>query len=166
MTLRSMVIPSRMSQRSDRVIYSNEPPLNFNTAWDDAARTEVRMSELGAPTDEADGDLDVLAWKTTGQVLLLECKRLQLARTVAEIAEICRRFQGQAKDELDRHLQRARWVRGHPQSLAAIVGFVPNTSQIDARLVTNVHVPMMYLTTLPVPSDKIGPLRELELTAD
>jgi len=25
-----------MSQRSDRVIYSNEPPLNFNTARDDA----------------------------------------------------------------------------------------------------------------------------------
>jgi len=31
-----MVIPSTMSQRSDRVIYSNEPPLNFNTARDDA----------------------------------------------------------------------------------------------------------------------------------
>jgi len=27
-----------MSQRSDRVIYSNEPPLNFNTARDDASR--------------------------------------------------------------------------------------------------------------------------------
>jgi len=25
-----------MSQRSDRVIYINEPPLNFNTARDDA----------------------------------------------------------------------------------------------------------------------------------
>jgi len=36
MTLRSMVIPSTMSQRSDRVIYINEPPLNFNTARDDA----------------------------------------------------------------------------------------------------------------------------------
>ena len=31
-----MVIRSRVSQRSDRVIHINEPPLNFNTARDDA----------------------------------------------------------------------------------------------------------------------------------
>ena len=72
------------------------------------APNEVQMTELGAPSEL--GDIDVLAWKPTGEVLLIECKRLQLARTVAEIAEICRRFRGEAKDELDKHVQRVNWV--------------------------------------------------------
>ena len=50
------------------------------------ARNEVQMTELGAPPEL--GDIDVLAWKMNGEVLaIIECKRLQLARTVAEIAE-------------------------------------------------------------------------------
>lgn len=30
---------------------------------------------------------------------------------------------------------------------------------INDRLVTNTHVPMMYLTSLPIEADKIGPLK-------
>jgi hypothetical protein len=120
------------------------------------ARNEVQMTELGASSEL--GDIDVLAWKPSGEVLLIECKRLQLARTVAEIAEICRRFRGEAKDELDRHVRRVAWAMKHLSSLAPIVGFTPDVHRIDARLVTNTHVPMMYLTSLPIPSDKIGPL--------
>jgi Holliday junction resolvase len=107
------------------------------------ARNEVQMTELGAQSEF--GDLDVLAWKPTGEVLLVECKRLQLARTVAEIAEICRRFKGEAKDELDKHMRRVNWVMEHPSSLERIMGFSPDPECIDARLVTNTHVPMMYL---------------------
>lgn len=121
-------------------------------------RNEVNMSELGAPRKDADGDVDVLAWKPSGEVLLIECKRLQLARTVAEIAEICRRFRGDAKDELDKHVKRANWVIQNPSSLQKIVGFIPTPNSIDARLVTNTHVPMMYLNSLPIPAEKIGPL--------
>lgn len=120
------------------------------------ARNEVNMSELGAPQKAADGDIDVLAWKPSGEVLLIECKRLQLARTVAEIAEICRRFRGEAKDELDKHVRRVNWVSQNPSSLARIVGFIPSHNSIDARLVTNTHVPMMYLSSLPIPAEKIG----------
>ncbi len=122
------------------------------------ARNEVKMSELGAPQTAADGDIDVLAWKSSGDVLLIECKRLQLARTVAEIAEICRKFRGEAKDDLDKHVKRANWVIQNPSSLKQIVGFIPSHNSIDARLVTNTHVPMMYLESLPIPTEKIGPL--------
>jgi hypothetical protein len=101
----------------------------------------------------------VLAWKPTGEVLIIECKRLQLARTVAEIAEICRRFRGEAKDDLDRHVQRVNWVIKNPLSLERIVGFRPDNDRTDAKLVTNTVVPMMYLTSLPIPAEKIGPLR-------
>jgi Holliday junction resolvase len=119
------------------------------------ARNEVNMTELGASSEL--GDIDVLAWKPTGEVLLIECKRLQLARTVAEIAEICRRFRGDAKDELDKHVQRINWVLENPLSLERIVGFRPDRARIDAKLVTNTHVPMMYLTSLPITPDQIVP---------
>jgi len=120
------------------------------------ARTEVKMSELQAPPEL--GDIDVLAWMPSGEVLLIECKHLQLARTIAEIAEVCRRFRGEARDELDKHMRRINWVKQHPLSLERILEFRPDPGKVDARLVTDTHVPMMYLTTLPIPADKIGPL--------
>jgi hypothetical protein len=105
------------------------------------------------------GDVDVLAWKPSGEIQLIECKRLQLARTVAEVAEICRRFRGEAKDELDKHVRRVNWIRANPAGLQRIVGFVPDPARIDDRLVTNTHVPMIYLTSLPIEVNKIGPLK-------
>jgi hypothetical protein len=123
-------------------------------------RNEVQMTELGAAPEFADGDIDVLAWRSSREVLLIECKRLQLARTVAEIAEICRRFRGESKDDLDKHVRRVKWVMQNPSSLERILGFGPDPNRIDHRLVTNTHVPMMYLTSLPIEGDKIGPLRQ------
>lgn len=122
-----------------------------------AARNEVQMTELGGSAGL--GDVDVLAWKPTGEIWIIECKRLQLARTVAEIAEICGRFKGEANDELDKHVQRLNWIRANPAALQRIVGFPPDVARIDDRLVTNTHVPMMYLTSLPIRPDKIGPLK-------
>ncbi|HHY39198.1 MAG TPA: hypothetical protein GX507_09770, partial [Clostridia bacterium] len=119
-------------------------------------RNEVPMTELGGPMEL--GDVDVLAWRPSGEILLVECKRLQLARTVAEIAEVCRRFRGEAMDELDKHIRRVNWIRANPASLHRIVGFAPNPARIDDRLVTNTHVPVMYLTSLPIEAEKIGPL--------
>lgn len=120
------------------------------------AKTEVKMTELGAPADL--GDVDVLAWKSDGTIRLIECKRLTFARTIAEIANICRRFQGEAKDELAKHLRRVEWIGQNPQCLRNIVGFVPDPSFIDNRLVTNTQVPMKYMESLPIDPDKIGPL--------
>jgi hypothetical protein len=119
-------------------------------------RKEVNMSELKAPTEY--GDIDVLAWKESGEILLIECKRLQFAKTIAEIAEICRRFRGEDRDELDKHIQRVKWIKENPSSLRDIVGFTPNSVQIDHRLVTNTHVPMMYISSLPIEPEKIGPI--------
>jgi len=129
------------------------------SGWE--VRNEVKMSELKTDPILADGDIDVLAWKSNGEVLIIECKRLQLARTIAEIAEICRRFQGEAKDELGKHLRRVNWVKNNPESLKLIIGFVPEVDSIDDRLITNTHVPMRYLTYLPIPPEKIGPFNFL-----
>ena len=125
-----------------------------NRGWQ--TRNEVQMTELGASAKL--GDVDVLAWKPHGEIQIIECKRLRLARTVAEIAEICRRFRGEAKDELDKHVQRINWIKANPTGLQRIVGFIPNPALIDDRLVTNTPVPMTYLTSLPIEAGKIGPL--------
>ena len=120
-------------------------------------RIEVQMTELGAPAEL--GDVDVLAWKPNEEIQVVECKRLQLARTFGEIAEICRRYRGEAKDELHKHIKRITWIRANPAGLQPIVGFLPNPDRIDDRLVTNTHVPMTYLTSLPIEAGKIGPLQ-------
>lgn len=119
-------------------------------------RSLVQMTELGAAQEL--GDVDVLAWKSTGEVLITECKRLQLARTVAEVAEVCRRFRGEAMDELARHVRRVEWIKDNPECLQAIIGRVPNRDCIDERLVTSTHVPLMYLDCLPIEATKIVPL--------
>lgn len=125
-------------------------------------RQRVPMTELGAPAEL--GDIDVLAWKADTRVCAIECKRLQPARTVAEMAEVCRRFEGKEKDELDKHLRRVDWIRRNPAGLARVVGFAPTSHQIDHRIVTSNLVPMMYLTTLPIDPDKIGPLSDFSTT--
>ena len=120
-------------------------------------RNEVQMTELGASAKL--GDVDVLAWKPSGKIQIIECKRLRLARSVAEVAEICRRFRGEAKDELGKHVRRVNWIKTNPEGLQHIIGLMPNLARIDDRLVTNTHVPMTYLTSLPVEPSKIGPLK-------
>lgn len=119
-------------------------------------RLEVNMTELGAAKEL--GDIDVLAWDSTGKILIIECKRLQLARTIGEIADVCRRFRGEAKDELAKHVRRVDWIKGNYSGLKAIVGINPRVENIDDRLVTNIQVPMTFLKSLPVGPDKIGPL--------
>ncbi len=122
-------------------------------------KIEVPMTQIGASSEL--GDVDVLAWKPDGEILVVECKRLRLARTVAEISEICRRFRGEAKDELSKHLRRTNWIVINPTSLNTITGLTVNPDRIDHRLVTNVQVPMRYLTMLPIPNDKICLLDDL-----
>ena len=112
------------------------------------------MTELGAAAEY--GDIDVLAWRETGEVQIIECKCLYLARTIAEIAEICGRFRGEAKDELARHVRRVRWIEGRLDGLRNAVGFIPVLRQVTHRLVTNTHVPMRYMEGLPIEPALIG----------
>lgn len=126
-------------------------------------RTEVKMTELGATADY--GDVDVLAWKATGDVQIIECKCLYLARTVAEIAEICNRFRGEAKDELAKHVRRVRWIEERPDVLRNTVAFVPVSGRISHRLVTNTHVPMQYMEGLPMEPALMGLPRWMRMDA-
>ena len=147
-----------MNDRRGRAFTQRVAERLRNIGW--RTRTEVGMRELGGAVE--DGDVDVLAWNDAGEIQIIECKCLYLARTVAEVAEICGRFRGEAQDELARHLRRVDWIREHVAVLEDVVGFVPNATEVSHRLVTNTHVPVRYIEQLPIDPDLIGLPRWLE----
>ena len=83
-----------MNDRRGRAFTQRVAERLRNIGW--RTRTEVGMRELGGSGE--DGDVDVLAWSDAGEIQVIECKCLYLARTVTEVAEICGRFRGEAKD--------------------------------------------------------------------
>ena len=91
----------------------------------------------------------------------IECKRLQPARTVGEIAELLTHFRGEGKDRLGRHMNRDAWVRAHPDALMRHLGVDAVAPRMTPALVTNRLVPMAYLAGLPLSPDQIIPLDSL-----
>lgn len=112
-----------------------------------SARTEVQMSELGAPEEAASGDIDVLAWKD-GVVCVCECKELWFARTIGQIVEQLSRFRGREGDDLFKHLRRAEWVRANPGCLSRVIG--SSAFQMRSLLITSKIVPMQFVSGLDV----------------
>lgn len=124
------------------------------------ARTEVRMSTVGAPAEL--GDVDIVAWRTgDDRLLLLECKRLQPARTIGEISELLRQFRGETGDRLGKHMRRYAWVVEHGRDIRVALGVPHHATSIVPALVTNRDVPMRFRTDLPLPPDRIIPLARL-----
>jgi hypothetical protein len=119
-------------------------------------RTQLTMTTLGGSQEL--GDIDVLAWSANEpRVLLVECKRLQPARTIGEIVDVLREFQGNAGDSLDRHLRRTKWLHDNPRGLFEIIGREVTSSALVPVLVTNRFVPMRYRDDLPLPPNQIVP---------
>jgi hypothetical protein len=112
-----------------------------------SVRVEVQMTELKAPTNEATGDIDVLAWRGDC-VCICECKELLFARTITEVSEQLARFRGKKGDDLSKHLRRVQWLGSHGDRLTPIVG--KGTFQFRSLLVTSKIVPMKYIADLPV----------------
>ena len=130
--------------------------------WD--AVTRVEMSSLGAPS--AYGDIDVLAWRHSGVTWVVECKWLQPANTVGEIADVLKQFAGEAKDDLGKHVRRIEWAKAHPASLSRICRLPAIQAMVRSLLVTNTDVPMMYMGSLPISARDIVPLVRLAARLD
>ncbi len=119
-----------------------------------------RMTEFGA--DDSYGDLDVLAWRPqSGLFYIIESKRLRFARTVAEIGEQLREFQGEEMDRLTRHLRRCDWLAQHPDALRRVARTNLANSKLMPLLVTSTVVPMQFTKGLPLPPERIVPLSRL-----
>jgi hypothetical protein len=136
---------------------NHRPRLAFN------AEVAARLSELGwrvelelkltkllnqsLPKDY--GDVDVLAYKrSSGRVLVIECKDVQYKKTLGEVAEQLADYRGELKpngepDDLKRHLDRVAILRAHSQRVADYVG-LPGPIQLDGYLVFKNPVPMRF----------------------
>jgi len=105
------------------------------------ALPEVQMTALGAPAERGMGDVDVLAWN--GDVICVcECKELLFARTVGEVVSQLVRFRGQTGDDLDKHLQRVKFLEENYQGLRRITGI--DSPRVVSILITSKTVPMQF----------------------
>lgn len=124
------------------------------------ARAEVEMSSLGAPAEL--GDIDVVAWRSDDpRLVLVECKRLQPARTIGEIVDLLLEFRGATGDRLDRHLRRTQWVRENAHAVRTTLGIPARCNDVMALLIANRDVPMSYAQGLALPADQIRSLNSL-----
>lgn len=94
------------------------------------------------------GDVDVVAWRPDGRVLLIECKDVQYRKTYGEIAEQLADFRGVIKpngkpDLLRKHLDRVALAR---TDLAGVAKFAKLTAveEVESFLVFRNPVPMQY----------------------
>lgn len=113
------------------------------------ARSEVLMTTLGAPQEL--GDIDVLLLSEDGRLIAIECKNLQMAKTISEVADVLNRFKGHGEgDELLKHLKRVDWVINNLNQVKERVAFKGVVSSFEHYLLTNTEMPMQYVTELPI----------------
>jgi hypothetical protein len=120
-------------------------------------RMEVEISALGAPPNEASGDVDVLAWKGN-VVCVCECKELLFARNISEVADQLVRFRGLAGDDLDKHLRRVGFIRSHNNNILRLTNLT--NPRVVALLITSKIVPMQFMETVGtevVSADQVTP---------
>ena len=122
------------------------------------ARAAVKMSEFGAAHL---GDIDVLACTADRDAaLIVECKQLRFARTVAEVGEQLQRFRGQPKDDLWAHLRRIEWLREHASVLMKKLN-LRDGFRLHQLLVTEKLVPMAFVKGLAIPPETVVPATRL-----
>ena len=110
---------------------------------------EVKVTKLlGKGFDKDHGDVDVLAWRDDGRVLVIECKDVQFRKTLGEMAEQLADFRGEIRankkrDELRKHLDRMAIIRQHLPQLAAYVGRT-SVDAVESHLLFRNPVPMEF----------------------
>jgi hypothetical protein len=111
---------------------------------------EIKLTKLLRKNLGRDwGDIDVFAWNSTSQrILIIECKDVHFRKTYGEIAEQLSDFRGEVKsngkpDMLKKHLDRVDLMR---QNISAVREFVriPDACTVESHLVFKHPVPMQY----------------------
>lgn len=116
------------------------------------AEIEVKVTKLlGRGFDKDHGDIDVLAWRDDGRVLVIECKDVQFRKTLGEMAEQLADFRGEIRpngkrDELRKHLDRMEIILQHLPQVASYLGR-PNVDAIESHLLFRNPVPMEFALT-------------------
>jgi hypothetical protein len=127
-------------------------------------RTEVRLTELGAPKSPDLGDVDVLAWTESGtHVFIGECKRLTPALTVREVIQRLEDFRGDEhrKDSLGKHLDRIAWIQKNRAGVEKITGIPAADISFRPLLITSELVPMRFFEEMNFPTNQVVSVDEL-----
>jgi len=127
-------------------------------------RTEVRLTELGAPRNPNLGDVDVLAWRESGtDVFITECKRLTPALTVREVIQRLEDFRGdeRRKDSLGKHVARVAWLDKNRAGVQKITGIPATAISLRPLLVTSELVPMQFFEDMNFPTNQVVSADEL-----
>lgn len=111
-------------------------------------RADVNLTELGGT--QGLGDVDVLAWHpASGVVMAIECKRLQVARSIGEIGERLSEYSeiapaGEKRTPIQKHLDRLAFLIGSPVGLARATKIPAERIVLKSALVTDHLVPMQF----------------------
>lgn len=133
-----------------------------------STRHDVKLTELGGGQEL--GDVDVLAWHpSSGQVLAIECKRLQKARSIGEIGERLHEYStvappGGKRTPIQKHVDRLAALRGQPAELARLTEITPDRLRLRSVLVTDHLVPMQFSRKAAALLDEIVEFRDIALT--
>lgn len=128
-------------------------------------RKNIGLPELLNSKTELDfGDIDILAWRNdTREILVIECKDLQLARNYSEIASLLSEYQGEEKngkpDKLKKHLNRVSVVIDNPAALTRFTQI--EDPQILSWLCCSGEVPMQYTTIEALKGTTVGSISDL-----
>ena len=116
--------------------------------WEAVSRKKFpEILGKGLPQDP--GDIDVLAWRSDGRIVVLECKNLKFARTPSEIAKQLFKYQGimdkkGRPDMLAKHLQRVALAKKHIGKFRQYTGI--EMGLIEGALIFSNSVPMVFAT--------------------
>jgi len=131
----------------------------LNNGW--LAISEVLMPTLGAPQEL--GDVDVLVLSNDGRLIAIECKNLQMAKTISEVADVLNRFKGHGEnDELLKHIKRVKWITENFDLVKERISFKGEITSFEHYLITNTEMPMKYASGLPINSQLIKSFKSLE----
>ena len=111
-------------------------------------RSRKKFSEiLGERLSIDPGDIDVLAWRPEGRIVVIECKNLQQAKTPSEIAKQLSKYRGRSDtngrpDMLAKHLRRVEMARKHIGAFQKYTSL--KRASVEGAIVFSRSVPMIF----------------------
>jgi hypothetical protein len=129
-------------------------------------KPNVKLTEiLNDKLDRDYGDVDVLAWRD-GLVLAIECKDLELAMTIGEIARQLHEFRGEIgshgkPDRLKKHLLRAEILKGRAADVKKYTRTVGEI-EIQTYLLFSDIVPMSFSEIASLHDVRLATLDEVD----
>ena len=142
----------------------------LRVGWE--AESDVKLTKLlNKKLDKNYGDIDVVAWnRKKCKVYLIECKKLEFAKTPGEIARQIYDFRGVVRDDgkpdrLYKHLQRIKVINQNKDRLIKYLGLDDSVEILPALLFSGI-VPMSFVDSKPLKQVSVMSFDDIESVND